>query len=232
MSVIKESSNESRARHALSLLAIHARSDTLERLHRAIEREITASSKTISRVAKSGKEDYIDAITEEECLAVEELLGLAFVAAQSFITLIRTELIVVSKVHLRYLKSPLSFAGNNGYDAFKLAPAMVGRKCSVVETINAIANYWKHSEEWPVIVNKLGGRLREAWDLPTLKNKGRSAEIVSDLGLAPNSAGNLRKAARAVGVKELDDLSPIRQTLSKWAEDVLKKARTEFGVKP
>lgn len=225
----RESRKESIARHALRLLSIQARSDTLERLHHAIEWGITASSKAISRADKRSNE-YVDVITEDECLAIEELLGLAFVAAQFFLTLIRTELVAVNKTHKFYFnKTPLSFFGQNGYGAFKLAPFMAGTKYSVVEAINAIANYWKHSEEWPVIHRK--GRLPEAWDVAALKNRG-SAQIVIDLGLIPNGPGNLRTAAKALGVKEFDDLLPIRRILSKWAADLLKRARTEFGVKP
>src|SRR5216684_7837650 len=85
MSWPKESDDEARARHALSLLRINAQSDALERLHRAIEREIKAAARAIQRATRDG--DYVEAIVGEEALAVEELLGLAFVAAQSFITL-------------------------------------------------------------------------------------------------------------------------------------------------
>jgi hypothetical protein len=224
---------ESRARIALRLMAIKGQSETLERLHRAIEFEITASSKRIRRAAASGNEDLIESITIEECLAVEELLGLAFVAAQSFITSIRTELIVVAKVYSREFGSKLSFTADpQAYDALKLAPMLAAPKCSAVEAIHAVANYWKHSEEWPVLEKKSGGRLRKAWDLDALKGKKRSAEIVTALGLVPNSMGNLRKAAKALGVVEFDDLSTLRQILSDWAAELLKKARTEFGVKP
>jgi hypothetical protein len=232
MSATKESRKESRARIALRLMAIKGQGETLERLHRAIEFEIATSSKQIRRAAKSGNEDFIEAITEEECLAVEELLGLAFVAAQSFITSIRTEVVIVAKVYLREFKSTLSFAAHpKAYDALKLAPMLAVPKCSAVEAINAVANYWKHSEEWPLGDKKGGGRLREVWDVSGPQGNKRTVEIVSALGLVPNSSANLRKAAKALGVKEFDDLSPLRQILSGWAAELLKNARAEFGVK-
>jgi hypothetical protein len=166
---------------------------------------------------------------QRDFLAAAELLGLAFVAAQSFITLIRTELIAVNNVHLRYLKSPLSFAGSNGYDALKLAPTLSAANCSEVEAINAVANYWKHSEEWPVSEAKSGTQVREVW--VSGKNNKRTVEIITALRLVPNSDGNLRKAAKALGVKDFEDLSPIRKILKSWATELLKKARIEFGVK-
>lgn len=208
-------------------------SDTLERLHRAIEYEIAASSKRIRRAVSSGNEDFIDAITDEECLAVEELLGLAFVAAQSFINSMRSELITVGKVYSHEFGSKPSFPTQPN-DVLKVGMMLPAAKCSAVEAMNAVANYWKHSEEWPTVVRKSGGRLLTVWDLNALKgNEKRTAEIVIALGLTYGSSGNLRQAAKALGVKSYEDLlSQIRQTLSDWAAELLRKARTGFGVKP
>jgi hypothetical protein len=224
----KYSREDATARYALGLLRIHAQSDTLERLHRAVEREIRAASRAIQRATRN--EDLVEAVAGDEILTIEELLGLAFVAAQSFITLIRTELIAVNNVHLRYLKSPISFVGSNGYDALKLAPTLPAANCSEVEAINGVANYWKHSEEWLASEAKSGTQVREVW--VSGKNNKRTVEIVTALGLVPNSNGNLRKAAKALGVKDFEDLSPIRKILKSWATELLKNARIEFGVKP
>lgn len=229
MSWPKESNTEATARHALSLLRINSQSETLERLHRAIEREIRAASRAIERASRGG--DLVEAIVGEEALAVEELLGLAFVAAQSFITLIRTELIAVNKSHLLYLGSPLTFASDaKAYGALKIGSMLTAAKCSEVEAINAIANYWKHSEEWPVVQSV--GRLPEVWDLNAFQANKRTAQIVIALGLKPDSDGNLRRAANALGVVDFEDLSPLRDILKTWATELLKKARVEFGVRP
>jgi hypothetical protein len=230
MSCPEESNTEATARHALILLRINSQSETLERLHRAIEREIRAASRAIQRASRDG--DLVEAIVGEEALAVEELLGLAFVAAQSFITLIRTELIAVNKSHLLYLGSPLTFASDaKAYDALKIGSMLTGAKCSEVEAINAIANYWKHSEEWPVV--QTFRRLPEEWDLNAFQaNHKRTVQIVIALGLKPDSDGNLRRAAKALGVADFEDLSPLRDILKSWATELLKKARVEFGVKP
>jgi hypothetical protein len=223
---------ESRARIALRLLAVKGQTDTLERLHCAIEHEITASSKTIQRAKSSGDEDLLEAITEEECLAVEELLALAFVAAQSFINSIRSELEVVGKTYEHEFGSRPNFPTHPN-DVLKVGAMLPAGNCSVVEAINAIANYWKHSEEWEVVDEQSNGRVREVWDRVGVRPiQKRTVEVVSALGLTPGSSGNLRKAAQALGVKELADLSPIRKNLSDWAAELLKQARTGFGVKP
>src|SRR5260370_40271721 len=56
----KYSREDATARYALSLLRIHAQSDTLERLHRAVEREIRAASRAIQRATRN--EDWVEAI--------------------------------------------------------------------------------------------------------------------------------------------------------------------------
>jgi len=232
MSWTKTSSKEYRAYIALRLMEIKTRGETLERLHQAIETEITASLITMQKSAASENDDFIESITEEECLAIEELLGLAFVAAQSFINAIRTELIIVAKISAHEFGASLSFALEpKAYDALKLPP-MLGATYSAVQAVNAVANYWKHSEEWPVRDETSGGRIREVWDFGALRgNEKTTVEIVTALGLVPNSSGNLRKGAKALGVREFDDLSPIRSVLSGWSTELLKKARTEFGIK-
>src|SRR5262249_34201817 len=127
--------------------------------------------------------------------------------------------------------SVLSFADPNL--ALKFSPTLKGSTISKVEAINAVANYWKHAEEWLTREEKVGNRLREVWDLPNLHGKQRStAEIVVALGLVPNSDGNLRRSVKALGARRFDDLSPIRQILRNWATELLKKTRIEFGVKP
>jgi hypothetical protein len=222
---------ELRARITLRLLAVKGRGETLERLHRSIESEIADSIKRIDR-AGAGNDDYAEAVSEEECLAIEELLGLAFVAAQSFINAIRTELVAVASVYTYDFGKALSFAPDPKLDALKLSPTFALTNVSIVETINAVANYWKHSEEWPLGEETAGGRIRTIWNTSSLKGiQKTSVAIAINLGLEPNSSGNMRTAATALGMVEYDDLSPIRQVLTDWAAVLLEKSRAEFGVK-
>ncbi len=222
---------ELRARIALRLLAIKGRGETLERLHRSIESEIAESIKRIDDAGTSNNDDFAEAVAEEECLAVEELLGLAFVAAQSFINAIRTELVAVANIYAHDFGKALSFAPDPKIDALKLSPTFAPTNVSIVETINAVANYWKHSEEWPLGEETAGGRIREVWNISTLRGiQKTSVAIAINLGLKPNSSGNMRTAAKALGIVEYDDLSPIRQVLTDWAAMLLEKSRAEFGV--
>jgi len=40
------------------------------------------------------------------------------------------------------------------------------------------------------------------------------------------------QTVKVLGVKDFEDLSPIRKILKSWATELLKNARIEFGVKP
>jgi hypothetical protein len=226
-------SKEFHARVALQLMNIAVRGETLERLHRAIEGEIAESLRRMEEASTSGDGDFIEVAIDEECQAVEELLGLAFVTAQSFITSIRNEVVNIAKVSLSQFGSKLSFVSDlKAYDTLRLAP-MLGAtfQFSVVEAINAIANYWKHSEEWPTHFVVSGQWKQQAWDLGALRgNEKRTVEIVTSLGLAPNASGNLRTAANSLGITEFADLSRLRQVLRSWALDLKLKASAELGM--
>jgi hypothetical protein len=85
----------------LSLVRPATATEAIERLHAAIEREIGASSRRMDRAKAKGDEEYLDAIVDEECDHIEELLGIAFVTAQTFITRLRIRIGWASNVFAR-----------------------------------------------------------------------------------------------------------------------------------
>ena len=100
---------------------------------------------------------------------------------------------------------------------------------TVIEAIDAVANYWKHSEEWSTSEVKRGRRLVPVWDAELKPGvQGRTIQIVTGLGLRPGSTGNLRQAAEALGV-EYDNLAPIRTTLHEWADALYERAAAEVS---
>src|ERR1700689_3773879 len=70
---------------------------SLDRMHRAIERELRTISKQFQKAAEANVEDH-DAMIDEGCERIEELLGMAFAVAQSFITTVRTSISKVSVI--------------------------------------------------------------------------------------------------------------------------------------
>lgn len=196
-------------------------------LHAAIEKEIVAASKRIEVAADTGDKDYADGVSDDECELVEQLLGMAFVAGQAFMTGVRTRIAKLSDSCKLALGRPLALGGNKGYDTFKVGTLMnVGSGYTKVEIINAVANYWKHQDDWPTGEEVRGSRIVNVWDLTALRNSDkRTVEVVVSIGMSPGHTGNLRTAVEALGVTRFEDLSPIRQELRSWAETVWKQAK-------
>lgn len=188
-------------------------------LHAAIEREIRLLGQRIDEL-RDRESDYL--IVDDCCDQTEELLGLAFVAAQGFITSV--------KAHVKRLPSqlgkPISIA--IGPSILKLVPAPGNGKYTAVEVINGVANFWKHREEWSTKEESHSGRIRTVWCTDNGHSKA-TITLVTEIGLSAGSTGNLRKAAELLGVaSSFSDLNPIRTALSEWAHAVYHRVLCEI----
>lgn len=202
--------------------------DAIERLHAAIERDIAASRRRINR-ARANEEEYLDAVIDDECDHVEEMVGIAFVAAQAFIGRFRTRIAWASNMMLSELGVRLNFVTSpKAYEVLKMARILSASSGeSVIEVIHEVANYWKHQEGWPTRDEVRDGRIRVVWN--AVGNSKRTIEIVENIGMRYGNSGNIRTAADVLGVTNYADLSPLRKDLQAWAEGLFEKARLQFG---
>ncbi len=217
----------------LRLLKYAVESETVDHLHVAMEKEIAMSSQRIERAIGSGDDSYIEAVTDDECDQIEEFLGISFVVAQTFITRLRSNMAYLSEGCKRDFGSHLSFINSvKAYDVLKLADLLASNAIySIIEAINAVANYWKHVDEWPTVMVEKGDFLVRIWDTTKMRpNEKLTVEIVCSLGMSANSTGNLRNAAEKLGIKKYEDLSPIRKKLRTWADNLYKKAYEEVSA--
>jgi hypothetical protein len=216
-----------RASVVLRQIDIEISNSAIERIHRAIEAEIDRGSKRLENAAKKGNPDMLDSLIDDECEEIEELLGIAFVAGQSFINRIRSRLSALDRVCLADFGERLGFfaAGNSMNDLLRRGRTVTTTPFSTSEVVNGVANYWKHSDEWTTCESVKGSRFVQVWDISVMSNlqKG-TAELVSALGLCPGSSGNLRDAANALGIEKFQDLRPMRKELTLWAKDVYEMA--------
>jgi hypothetical protein len=217
----------------LRLVRLTANTDAVEQLHAAIEREIAVSSRRIDRARAKRDEEYLGVVVDDECDHIEELLGMAFVAAQTFIMRFRSRIAWASGVLQQEFKTALSFfnASKPNEVLARGNPVRVNSAHTEIETINAVANYWKHQEDWPTTEEARGGRIGTVWDVksPTLRRYGRTIEVVISIGMTPGCTGNLRTAAEVLGVTDYADLAHIRDKLSAWAEDLSEATRLEIS---
>jgi hypothetical protein len=216
----------------LELVKMAADEQTLDNLLSAVEQEIASSSRRIDDASRSGDEWFHEAVTDTECDRIEQLLGWAFVAAQTFITTVRSRLCRLSQVCEEDIGKPLSFVTSvKAYEVLKMADKTLKVPLyTELEVINAVANYWKHQEEWPTRMEPKGENLDRVWDQEQMvhNNEKRTAEIITSIGMSPSSTGNLRTAVEAFGIdSSYEDLSPIRDRLRTWAESLKEKSQSE-----
>lgn len=207
---------------------------TLDKLFSVLEQEIASSSRHIESASHRGDEWFLEAVIDDECDCIEQLLSLAFVAAQTFITTVRSHLVRLSAICNKDIGSPLSFVTSaKAHEVLKLADPMRNNpKYSEIEVINAIANYWKHQEEWPTRIEPKEEYLERVWDQRQMRNcEKRTIEIVASIGMSPSSTGNLRTAYKAFGLTtSYEDLSPIRDKLRNWAHSLHRRAQSEIAA--
>ncbi len=112
----------------MNLLEIDEEVDFLKISVKALDVPFLEISKAIAHGIKNG----LDVDSSGLCDKGEFIAGLAFVACQKYIT------------------STLGWFKTSKKDAFNIGRVYTGNT-TYVEIINAVANYWKHSDEWDCI---------------------------------------------------------------------------------
>jgi hypothetical protein len=81
----------------LRLLKLDTTDLALERIHHALEAKIARGERRLEGVKRERNEESYYWLVDDECDQLEELLGIAFVAAQPFISRIRTHLSSITR---------------------------------------------------------------------------------------------------------------------------------------
>jgi hypothetical protein len=178
---------------------------SLDRSLTVIGDAIRQSARVIDGAQGSGNADYIEFVTDEEVELIESLLGTAFVICQTNITSVVSR---IKDLHsffrkregrplgaLRFSKEAILKQGSDG---------LPGSAYSIVEAIDAFANYFKHREEWP-----------SNWTLLS-SHQAHTRDIISACGASPGSTGNLRAGAEALGNSEFDAVLLLAEQLEVW----------------
>lgn len=203
--------------HILLLgLRIAVRDSKYQNVLHAIAEGIRVSIARIDEIPTDSDPEWQEIVGDEESDLVEDLLGAAFVVCQTQITAVTSRAL---RLRAR-CKYPSRFTA---YDDTKVGvrslgeslPAMPG--ISKVEMIWALANYFKHHEEWP------------SNDWTKLDKQSRqTADVIQQAGLTPNSTGNLRAAAAHLGNADFIRLEVFGDIVDAWAKKVLASAEQEL----
>lgn len=215
-------------RARIALMEVSAREDgvRLEVLHRPLEEAILAVEERLKSLPSDDEEaPWVSSIVEDESAVFDELIGIAFVIVQTYLTNVKSHIVKLSEARERLGRTPLSFFRPHEESEKRPGPNELLRKCSLmmknssfteVEVLNAVANYWKHRDEWTSI----------DWTKLARPSKDTAARV-QVAGIQPTSTGNLCTAAKAFGVVTYHDLEPIRVCALAWAEQLVTLAKSE-----
>jgi hypothetical protein len=190
---------------------LHQDTTSLRRLLEALGAAIKRCSDQIDRAANSGNEDYADAVTEAECGVIEDLLGTAFVGCQIFITAT-----VSGTRHFQELSNDKS-AHEKATVLGIGSPTLASTNYTRVQVIDALANYFKHRDEWTGEWAALTGRA------------GQTISIIRAAGATQGNTGNLRTAAQALGVSDYGNLEILHNTIQEWCDNVWNAYRLKIN---
>lgn len=200
----------------LDLIRLHAQSGTLERVLDSFGVAVATCSETISQAKRSGDRDYIDAVVDDECAVVENVIGAAFVASQAELTATISH---VMRLHARASADGHVLTTSDGRKSGILRLGNVlraGIPYSDVEVINAFANYFKHHDEWDI-----------RWDTLTGLSK-QTADTITAFGATAGSTGNLRQGIRALGVADTRELVRLSEFIERWRQTILQGYESEL----
>lgn len=194
---------------------MHIHSHPLERVLSSLGDAVTESNKILERARTTGDEDYFDGVCDDESNVVESLIGAAFVASQAHITGVVSSIIRLG-VQAAKDDHPLTSSTGKREGILRIESSMIGSPAfSRIQVIDAMANFFKHHDEWTVPWSKLN------------KNQKPTATVVVAVGGTEGATGNLRKGLNALGI-DADLLGELHNEVSTWAAAAIKRYEEEL----
>jgi len=201
----------------LHLLDYVIQNDTHPEVLDVLGRGIKAAAARIDRAAKSGSDDYAEAVIDTETEIVEGLLGAAYVVCQTQITAIAQAAL---DCRARIIEDSLTFTafGDRDYEVRRMGPRF-DAQWSKIELLWALANYFKHRDEWSP----------NSWTNPQGLEQ-HTVPVILAAGLKSSSTGNLRSGAAALGNPNYEDVSVFQSLIREWADEVREAIRQTAGL--
>jgi hypothetical protein len=201
---------------SLELVKLAAEDLTYRDVLSAISDGIRAAEGRLDDAAQRGDDDWLKAVNDEECDLLENLLGAAYVVCQTQITAVTARALAVRKCRLGDGKAFTAF-GEGKADVRALGDALpFPATATKVELVWALANYFKHREEW----DKL------EWSALD-KQSRRTAEVLEQVQLASATTGNLRRGFSALHSNSYAELESLAAIVDAWSAKVLAVCKAE-----
>lgn len=206
---------------SLRLLRFAAEDSTYRSVLQAIAEALRDADARIDEALRSADQEWQEVVVDEECALDEHLLGAAFVICQAQITA------VVSRAQ-NTRKHVLSRGGTfSAFGESKEAVRDLGARlpppatATRVEMLWALANYFKHREEWP-----------RDWSKINKPDTKKTVDVIKQAGLSWQSSGNLRAASEYLGNSgDYAKVQSFADIVDAWANVVVEAVKAELGVK-
>ncbi|MGA2229470.1 MAG: hypothetical protein ABSH22_00960 [Tepidisphaeraceae bacterium] len=180
----------------------------------------SASRKALRRVAKArraGNDVNSEWVTNQEFELIENLVGAAFVVGQAFTTRVAELAIRIEGALHRDDKpatGPSKAAGPKKNEIAARCRQLRAEKIgstglTVPEAVHALANYFKHREQWPRDWSKAGSL------------ESGTIDVIQKLGANSAASDNLAAGLENMGYQNYD-LSRLGEDLHLWAKGVRK----------
>jgi hypothetical protein len=191
---------------SLSLIRTVIHDETLVRILTPLGQAIEICHQRTEGLTEGNDTAYIDLIIDNETEAVENLLGTAFISCQTFITNIVSEIILIHKNHNKLNpKNKLKTTGDTRLEILSFGEKLNNNsKYTSVQIIDAVANYYKHRDEWSFNWGNLSGK------------SAKTAEIIMSVGASTGCTGNLRMASRVLGNPNYIDTFEFYKIIYRW----------------
>lgn len=177
---------------------------------------------------KNGPEEYARIVTDAECDYIEELIGAAFLILQAKIRRVVNAAIQLAAA----MKSQQHIEIPSLIDDRRIKEIGGGYKgtdTSLISYVWALANYFKHRDDW---THDVWAPEEELAEFPP-QNKPRAYElktrqIVQHGGIVEFSTGNMRTGFEFLDINPYSSCAKLAKGVQQWADEVYKFGKAEL----
>lgn len=181
---------------------------------------IRRSEKARERAAKQGNADYAEFVGESEAEYLEEIIGASFLILQA-----KIRRVTVAVQRLREFardQHKIELGGLGRTRVMSLDGPFKKNAPSQINLIWAIANYFKHRDEWQHDAWK-DKKPKEQED-HALRQARETRRVVENAGIVEFSTGNMRTAYEYFGIDPYSKCELLARDVQDWSERVYGEA--------
>ena len=181
---------------------------------------IRASIKHFDSLPSNAPGDYIEAVIDDETEKIEDLLGVAFIICQIYITKIISAVMSLRKRANGRDSIDLTTTNGEKIGIMQFGSSQTStQKYSPITMLDAFANYYKHRDEWKGDWNILTGRA------------AKTVKIIASAGASRGSTGNLRTGATYLKNSNYHSFHVFVDYLSEWQNKLTAAYKEELKEK-